>query len=194
MLEWSWYGIQFRISLWFPAAIIVMLTFDKTTLAAQCLLASVLHEGGHFLAMTAVGDRPSRLCFGVFGVRVERHSGPLSYPKSALVSVAGPLINLLCCGWFWGIGNSEAALVHGVLAGFHFLPILSLDGGEAAYALLCLVLKEEIAHRIMLVLSAVILFPLAVAGFLMLWKTGYNFSLLLLAIYLIALLIFKEKR
>ena len=45
----------------------------------------------------------------------------------------------------------------------------------------------------MLGVSAMALFPLAVAGFYVLLQTGYNASLLVLAAYLILLLIFKEK-
>ena len=194
MLEWKWWGIHFCISRWFPAAVIAMLTFDETTLAAQCLLASFVHEGGHFLAMAAVGDRPARLCFGVFGMRVERRpDSSLGYGRAALVSVAGPVANLLCCVVLWLWGSAEAAFIHGVLATFHLLPVLSLDGGEALYSLCCLVSTEHRAHTVMLIVSAVVLFPLSALGFYVLLQTGYNFSLLLLAVYLIALLIFKEK-
>lgn len=195
MLEWRVGGIRCRMSLWFPAAIIALLTWDGSTLSVLCLLASFLHECGHFLAMMLAGDRPSRICFGVFGVRVERdRDSAVGYGKRAVVSVSGPLMNLLCgLVLFALVGLTEGALVHFVLAGFNLLPILSLDGGEAVYSLLCRRLPEQTAHGISLILSVLLLLPLAVLGFLLLFATGYNFSLLVLALYLITLLIFKEK-
>ncbi len=193
MLEWQWRGITLRLSLLFPAAVIAMLSFDTTGMAALCLWAALLHEGGHAAAMLAVGDCPSRVCFGVFGVRVERSTRPLGYGRCAAVSLAGPLVNAVCCGLLWRWGQPQAALIHGVLAGFHLLPVSALDGGEAVYALLCLKMEEQRAHRVLLWASAMVLLPLSAAGFYLLLQTGYNFSLLLLAGYLILLLIFKEK-
>lgn len=193
MIEWCWRGVRFRLSLWFPAVVIAMLTADTTGLAAGCLWASVLHEAGHFAAMWAVGEHPYRLSFGAFGVRIDRRGAVTGYGKAAFISLAGPLTNGICCALFGALGAVNTAAVHGVLAVFHSLPVLGMDGGEAAYALLCCRMRESLAHGVMLCLSVCVLFPLAVLGFYLLFQTGYNFSLLLLTLYLITLLIFKEK-
>lgn len=183
------------MSLWFPAVLVVLLTWDSTPLGLLCLLASAVHECGHFLAMLAVDDRPARLCFGAFGVRVERHpESAVGYGRQAFISLAGPGANLLCGAGLWLIGGiSDGVWVHMILGSFHLLPILSLDGGEALYSLLCRRLSEQRAHGVVLAISVAVLLPLAVLGFWLLLDTGYNFSLLLLAGYLISLLIFKEK-
>lgn len=193
MLEWQWWGIGFRISLWFPLMVLAMLTQDPSGMAAGCLCAAVLHEIGHFLAMLAVGDRPTRICLGVFGVRAEHNAVPLSYEKAAIISLAGPLTNVLCALVFQRMGAAQAALIHSVLAGFHLLPIAAVDGGEALQLLLSLAMEEEQAHRAVLRISVGILFPLAAIGFFLLIQTGYNLSLLVLTLYLSCLLIFKEK-
>lgn len=195
MIRLRLWGVDVHISLWFPAAVIVMLSLGDSGFALQCLLASLLHEGGHFFAMAAVKEHPARLCFGVFGARVERRpDSAVGYGGRALVSLMGPLTNLLCAAVLFLIGGlTEGVLIHLSLGLFNLLPVLSLDGGEAAYSLLCRWLSEARAHTVLLILSAVVLMPLSVLGFFLLLTTGYNFTLLVLAVYLILLLIFKEK-
>ncbi len=184
-----------RISMGFPAAVIVMLSLGDTAFALACLLASLLHEGGHFFAMALVHDHPSRLYLGAFGARVERRrDSAVGYGGRALVSLSGPLVNLIAAVLLYATGGlTQSVWIHGVLGCFNLLPVLSLDGGEALYTILCMILSEQRAHTMMLILSAVILMPLAILGFLMLLIGGYNFSLMILAVYLILLLIFKEK-
>lgn len=186
MLEWQWWGVHFRLSLWFPAMVIAMLSWDSSGVTAFCLLASVIHEGGHLAAMLLVRDVPSCITLSAFGMRVERRRiQHVSYPSLCAVSLAGPLTNAVCAVVLWLCGAHESALIHGVLAGFHLLPVTSLDGGEALYALLCCRLSEERAERVLFTCSAVIVFPLAVLGFSVLLRGGYNFSLLLVSGYLI---------
>ena len=192
MLEWRWGGITFRLSLWFPASIIVMLSLDRSGLTALCLLASIAHETGHFLTMLLFQDAPSCITLGCFGMRVERRpTQRLSYPALCAVSLSGPLVNALCCALLWHTAQN-AALIHGVLAVFHLLPVMSLDGGEAIYAVLCCRLSEECADRVLLICSVVVLYPLTALGFWLLLASGYNFTLLAVSIYLLLRMFLRE--
>lgn len=193
MLEWRWMDIQFRLSLWFPASVIVMLSLDRSGLTAICLLASIAHEMGHFLAMLVFHDTPSCITLSFFGMRVERRpTQRLSYPALCAVSLCGPVVNVLCCVLLWCSGTRDAALIHGVLAAFHLLPVMSLDGGEALYELLCCRLTEERADRILLICSAITLCPLTALGFWLLFSGGYNFTLLAVSAYLILRMFLRE--
>ena len=58
MLEWRWGGVRYRISLLFPALITALLLCQLNGLTVSCLLASIIHEGGHLLAMLAMGIPP----------------------------------------------------------------------------------------------------------------------------------------
>lgn len=194
MLEFSCAGVRVRVSMLFPAMTIVLLTFEESAFVLSCLLASLLHEAGHALAMLTVRDRPSRVTVGIFGVRIERSSERLlPYRAACLVSLGGPLMNAVCATVLYLLGLPIGATVHAVLALFNLLPITSLDGGEALYALLCTHLPEERAERILRRLSVATVFPLAVIGFCTLFASGYNVTLLVLCGYLIILLLLKEK-
>ena len=86
---------------------------------------------------------PRRLCFGAFGMRIERApTTRLSYAHEQLVSAAGPAANLALAGalrLFCRVQPHlrQAVRVNLLLAGFNLLPLRPLDGGELLYAFLC---------------------------------------------------------
>lgn len=193
MFEWQKGAFTVRISLLFPAMLVVMLMPDDSRLTALCLLAALIHEAGHFLMMLAVKDAPKRITFGAFGARIERQNKTLGYQKSALVSLAGPLANLLCAaGLFMVFGFCRAALAHLVLGIFNLLPIRTLDGGEALYALLCHRYPEEKGAVILRAVSAAVWIPLFALGVFLFVKSG-NLSLAGLSLYLLFLVLLQEK-
>ncbi len=186
MIEWRVRGVRVCVSMWFPATVIAMLSWDTTGTAALCLSAAVLHELGHCAAMRRYRDTPERITFGIFGIRVERRNTQVvGYTALFWIALAGPLTNAFWCVVTAALGWYNAAVVHAACGGLHLLPITSLDGGEALYALLCRYTTEERAERWLLLVSAVTVFPLSVLGFLVLMADGYNFTLLVLCGYLI---------
>ncbi len=194
MLEKTLNGITFRISLLFPATVIVLLSWDNSNLTLLCLLASFLHEAGHAIAMLIVHDRPRRVTMSIFGICVERdRECYLGYRKAAFVSLAGPFVNVFCFTLFWCLRQPTAAVIHAGLGLFNLLPITSLDGGEALYALLCLSMGEDKALRVVRIVSLSVIFPIAVLGFYLLISESRNFTLLVMSGYLLLLLFLKEK-
>lgn len=194
MLEYTFYGITFRLSLLFPAACITLMSLDSGNFILLCLVSSLLHELGHALAMLIVHDRPRRVTMSIFGICVERDpSVYLGYGSAALVSLSGPLVNVICFTLLWQLGQDTAAAIHAGLALFNLLPVSSLDGGEALYTLLCLRMSEDKASRVMCAVSVLVIFPLAVVGFWLLLLDNRNFTLLVMSGYLILLLFLKER-
>jgi stage IV sporulation protein FB len=186
MLEWMCLGIRFRLSLWFPASVILMLSADQSGVTLLCLLASVSHELGHFLMMVLLHDTPETITLGIFGMHVERRqTQTVGYATLSAVALAGPLVNVGCYVLLQMTGASVAALIHGVLAFFQLLPIASLDGGEALYAALCRRHTEQNAERTVTVCSVIALIPLAVLSVALLLSQQHNFTLLILVVYLI---------
>ena len=195
MIEWRIAGCRVQISCLFFAAAALLLMSDGGTVTVLGLAASLLHEMGHLVAMPLLGCTPTLLCLGIFGMRVEYPQGVrIGYRRAAAISLAGPAVNYLMAGLFFGpFSHAAAGWVHLLLGIFHLLPIDSLDGGQALRSLLLCRISPERAGRVLAVTSAVCLFAVAVLGGAVLWAGGYNFTLLLLAIYLTFLLIFKKK-
>ena len=195
MLELRIHGVDFRLSLLFPAAIVVLLSLDSSGLPLWCVAASAMHEAGHFLALYALGSRPAVISVGVFGVRVEQApSSRLGYGGSLLVALAGPLVNLLTFAVLAvAVGMNAPALIHLTMGVFNLLPIGPLDGGQALYFFLAGRMEEERCERLEQIVSVSVLIPLATAGFYVLIRSGYNFTLLAVSFYLGLLLLFKRK-
>lgn len=151
-----------------------------------------MHEAGHFAAMYVYGCRPSLVSIGLFGVRVEQ-ARPVGYLKSVMVSLAGPAVNLVTFSVLALLtGMTIPAVIHLVIAVLNLLPIESLDGGQALYFLLAMKTGEERAERICFFASVAVLIPLATVGFFLLIRSGYNFTLLAVSLYLGLLLLLKR--
>ena len=93
-----------------------------------------------------------------------------------------------------GTGAKKFAIANLMIGAMNLLPIDPLDGGQALHALLCLRLREETVARVGTAVSVLALLPLAIAGFLLLLRSRYNFSLLLVGCYLMLLLLLKRRR
>lgn len=191
-------GCKVKIGFFFIAAIAAMLTFDSSGAAAVGLFCAGIHEAAHIAAMKAVGEPPREMAFTVFGIDlVKANSAERSYKKDALISFAGPLVNLLfglLSYFFFGERYLFFTVANLLLFGLNILPIAPLDGGQALNALLCLHISPERAARTVAVVSFVVLVPLAAAGFLLLFRSRCNFTLLLVVCYLTALLLLKKER
>ena len=192
MLEWRLCGVRFRLSLLFPALVTALLMCQPKGLALSCLLASLIHEGGHLLAMMAVGVPPQKCSVGAFGLRLDLGNALVGYGKNLLISFAGPMANGVAAAiLFWG-NQPNAAVVHIVLAGVNLLPASALDGGEILRCSVCLLGMESLANMVMRFASALVLLPLATIS-LWLYKSNQNPTLCIVSAYLAMLIFFGEK-
>ena len=185
----------------FAAAVTLMLILDTGGTAALGVASCLAHESGHLLFLLLFGDSPRKIHLGAFGMRIERNCAlKLSLAKECAIVLAGPIFNLVLAGLFALSQNTEtsafrnAALVNLGLALFNLLPIEALDGGRALYYILCASsFGEDKARRICGKVSLVVLIPLICLGVALLVVSGYNFTLLIVSVYLFLLLMFKKK-
>ena len=192
MLEWRLGGMRCRLSLLFPALITALLLWQPDGLAVSCLLASLVHEGGHLLAMLAFGVPPQKCTLGAFGMRIELGNALVGYGRNLWIALAGPLANGLAAAVPLMLHSPAAALVHLVLAVLNLLPAAALDGGELLRYGLCLLGMEELAESLLRLTSALVLLPMAAVS-IWLFIKGNNPTLLIISLYLVALLFFSEK-
>ena len=189
---------EVTVSVGFPfaAAVTLMFLYDTSGTAVISVCAALLHEIGHLLCLFWYGETPQSLKLGLAGMEIVRAKGQkLSVYQEIMVSLAGPLVNLALfallatlSGWGAGERLMEAAMVNFMLALFNLLPVSALDGGRAMYFFLCSLCTAPTAQRVVTVCSIVCLLPCAFIGFFLLLQSGYNFSLLLVTVYLCFLL------
>jgi len=190
-------GCRVSVSFFFLAAAALILTEDQSGTALLTFAAAALHETGHLLVMRRFRVRLLQVRFTPFGVDIEKSVGTdRSYPRDALISLSGPLTNLVTAALFYlfGSGCSLFILVNLALALFNLLPIEPLDGGQALYSLLCIRFRPEQSAKAVAVVSFLVLTPLAVVEFIALFRSPWNFSLFLTCVYLMTLLLFKNGR
>lgn len=103
---------------------------DTQGLIPQAVVSCALHEGGHWLAIQAVGGKVRRMRLGIAGAEMELGRS-LSYPREALCALAGPGVSL-ALAWLGHFlpGGALFAGINLVLALFNLLPVSGLDGGE----------------------------------------------------------------
>lgn len=180
----------------FMAVLAFFLLLDTGGMAIPGIAAAVLHECGHLAVLFLVGEPPRAIRLNAFGAAIVRQGEPHGYLQEAAVDLAGPCANLAALSGciLLGAGTGKFAAANLLIGAMNLLPVDPLDGGQALHALLCLKWREDIAARVVMAVSVLTLLPLAVAGFLLLLRSRYNFSLLLVGCYLMLLLLLKQKR
>jgi stage IV sporulation protein FB len=188
-----------RVTVGIPFLVVaaLVLALDSSGVAFAGFVCGALHESAHVIAMKLLGNMPEQMRFTAFGIDIVRRNDRRSYSRDALVSLAGPAVNLAAAALLFCIPQIRQSVyfyANLVLFAFNSLPIAPLDGGQILRALLCLITEPEKADKIVTAVSLSLLVPLATAGFFVLIQTGWNFTLLLAVCYLAALLMMKRER
>lgn len=198
------FGCRVEIDVFFCAGLALVLLMDPTGTVCWCAAAAALHELGHIAALTVLGYTPCVLRLTVFGARLQ-HTGAVTktYWKDFLVSISGPLCNILSFSLLLAVGRCSSpqiwqairvpACTHLAIGAFNLLPVEPLDGGQAVSAVLHRLLPVEKADIVMNFVAFFFLLPLGAAGFFVLLRSRGNYSLLALAIYLSALFVLKRR-
>ena len=129
-------GVHVSASFFLLAALALIVS--PWEIAASVLLAALLHECGHLLALKAFRVPVEGLRLTALGAELyARGARRLSYARELVVTLAGCGVNL-ACGFLIALaarrlswkGGFLFAGAHFLLAAFNLLPIPPLDGGR----------------------------------------------------------------
>ena len=190
-------GCRVEITVPFAAGLAFLLLADSTGAVACGILAAALHEGGHLLMLRLQKRRVCGLRLTIFGAQIRAHTAQSHYSKDAALFLAGPAANLLAlvvCSILPVPALAMFRTANALLGFVNLLPVGPLDGGQALFCLLQMHFSARRARQIVQVVSFVVLLPLAAAGFLLLFRSRWNFTLLVMAVYLLFLLLLKPDR
>ena len=162
---------------------------DDQGLLPLCLLACVLHELGHYMAILALGGQVTLLRITCIGAEMRLSSRrAMGWMGEALAALSGPLVNL-------GVGFASVRLfgedgwcfagINFALAVFNLLPAGCLDGGRALGFLLSPLLGRERADNILRVLAGALAVGLLVGALLLVRAGSWNVTLWFLGAWLL---------
>lgn len=164
---------------------LIFLSFCAGIGKEVCVVYGVafLHECGHMLAAKYTGTKIKSVRFMPWGVCMDTE--PFKSKKAEWITAAmGPVVNLgmLSVQFIWQ--NEIFMLSNLFMLLINLLPVLPLDGGRIFKAFLTEELGEDGASFVMRLMSLILTIVLFFAGVFLFYKTGINFSVLLIAIFI----------
>ncbi len=200
MIHFNFLGIKFGVTVGFFGIICLMLYIDKSGLMLPTLLATIIHEFGHLLALLLLKHKPQKVILKVGAVLIVGNFN-LTPLGELVLNLAGPFINLILFLIFWYTCHpynipfiTNFALINLVLGVFNLLPVTGLDGGSILYLLLSKKLNHNTLNLTCLLTSlgtAVFILFFGVKVFI---NTKTNPSLILLGLYLILSILISKKQ
>lgn len=186
-------GVSIAVSYPFTALLTLSLVFDKTGIAFCCFLSALLHELGHIGSIMYLGGKGLDISLSLFDFKIkDRDYSTRTNIQSLIISACGPITNFILFTLLFPISaTSNFAVANLVIGIFNSIPIESLDGGNILKIILMYFLSPTFCDKIIFIISIIFILLLFTIGFYILILTGYNFTLLLIALYLSALLLFK---
>lgn len=159
--------------------------YESWPVALSLFCAVAIHECGHLLAYTYLGNIPPTLSVGQLGMTLHSPQ-PLSYAAQLWVALAGPCMNLLCFGvltLFFGF--SLPAQIQLVTALYNLMPISILDGGRVCESVSCLLFPPSLAYATMRTVSLFCLVLVICVSICALWTRGEGLYLFFLSFSLL---------
>ena len=177
--------IKIRVSVYFAAAVTFALIFVPDGNALLSLLSCMLHEAGHLAAIRLFGGKVRSISFGAYGMRIDAsHSLRISPLKEAVISLAGPCVNIILM--IIGILAKSSGLfrINLCLCVFNLLPVGMTDGQSALKNVLSVIADRGKANAALKIISTAFLVVIYAVGLAVLIKTKYKFSRLAVAVYM----------
>jgi Zn-dependent protease len=143
---------------------------------ALIFLAALIHESGHLTALSFFGAR-TKIKINSAGLVIEKQGGSLSYVADLIISISGPIANLVTFLIFCKNPNeyllflADASLILGLV---NILPIKKLDGSLAIYSLLSIIIGERASRIAVSLLSYVFMGAFFIIGICLLLTSEPN--------------------
>ncbi len=195
---------KLRLQLSFPlvALMTAVIVFDTTMSVIVCFIAAIIHESGHLIALKHYHSFPKEIKLTLFDIAIiDSKKNIRNIAQELVVVLSGVAVNFLFAAVFYILFQlfkieflKTLYLSNLALGIFNILPVYSLDGGQAIFLILSSRFSIHFSSVFLDILSFIILVPVACMGFIILLRSKYNFTLLITAMYLMAIILLKNKK
>ena len=152
----------------------------------------LLHELAHLAAAAAIGLKASHIALYPFGVNLKlKNKLTARVSEDIILYLSGPVVNILlafAAGHFINIFPDIGYIIYRInicLFVMNILPILPLDGGCVCKRILSGHIGVYRAGIVLKWIGAVIASILLCIGICIIKETGYNYSVIIIAVFLI---------
>ena len=165
------------------------------------IILSMLHEFGHIFAILTLKKKISEIKINAFSVDIVQNNFQyLPYSKELFILFSGPVVNIVfssLAGIVYVLTSMEIFEVFAIqsfLIGIvNLFPIFSLDGGKIFLIFLRNFFSDIKSEKILFLVSILFIIPMMSFGFYTFLRS-FNFSILVLSIYLSSFLIIREPK
>ncbi len=187
-------NVRIEITFLFFAMISFVISLKAPANVLITIFSSFLHEIGHLVFLCQTGNYPQCVRLELTGINIIRniHSS-VSIRDEIVISLGGPAVNgfvfAVCCiilVFTESVLVLTSACVNLILMIFNLLPVKRLDGGAILYYLLSSFFDMHICTKILNIVSAAFIFLIYLWGFYVFVCSGYNISVIIIAIFLTA--------
>ncbi len=166
-----------------------VLILDTSGKIFMCFFSAFLHEMGHLLAMIGFSVKPKSITLRLFDIVIVADSDR-AIISDIVITLSGPLMNFMSALAFYCYSH-ELFIINLFVGCFNLLPIETFDGGYVLKLMLSRKLSLSATRLILKTLTFIILVPMFFLGILVLFYSKYNYTLLMISLYLLAILFLK---
>ena len=148
---------------------------------AVVFLSAFMHELAHLVSCVILKEKIAYIRIAPYGMNLKTGMVKNEFHKM-IISVAGPFASMILM-----VFSTDKVFFTSNLALFliNLLPALPLDGGEFLKSVLSCRIGYINSHKIMTIFSKVIGIALSFSGIFLLIMTKFNFSLLIIGVFLL---------
>lgn len=128
--------MSIKIDLKIFALILLLMISGQTQIYLLIFAFTIIHEIGHLICGIILGLKPQSMKLMPMGLCVIFKNENKKWWKKLLVSLAGPMINLMLAWTFIFSGQITIVYANLLIGIFNLIPIIPLDGGRALRELL----------------------------------------------------------
>jgi len=189
--------IEFQISIFICVIVPLMFLAGFIKEYAAAFLSITLHEIGHIAAAGFYGYVSRNVQITPMGLSVFINNRDCSRVNSIKIYLAGPAVNMLIfctihiMSFAFQISSSYLSLLSATnlyLALFNLIPAFPLDGGRILLEVLAGRMGLLAAGRLIRRMASIISIVLLAVGIYQLYLTAFNFSLIIIGLYIAFLL------
>lgn len=178
-----------------PALFVIFILNGHAAQLCCAYLSMLLHETAHLCAALYLGLRISYFALYPFGVNLKLKNKMVASMSDAMILyLSGPAVNIIIAFTARIIGSTFLYRMNIMLFVMNILPVMPLDGGCLMKKQLSGKLGTDRAVYIMRVISVFIALVMAAAGGYAIYKTGYNYSMLMLAVFMLGNLFTQKEK